>query len=579
MVADLETEVTSTLTQATGELQALARTTEGEVELIARAFEDLAGQADAISNLAAAIVGCVDNESVTSVLPKVQTLGTEAGRFVSQRLDATTDLLAMVTTEVELLRRLTLITRGQEAIVAEIRVVSVLTKIEVARLHNAGANFLYLARELTDFSKSVAADTLELTTHTDGRRAAIEDTKHVLAAELPRLRTESSRIEADLANALATAASGLTQLSRTPAQFRTSVADIARQIAGVVAAIQAHDITRQQIEHVQAAFALISTRMRDAGNSENGIPHELSQIYAGLTIQIYQLRNVKQTVASWTSQIRTCMRGIHRVSTSDVVGLGPLVLDQEREISSQLARIDALVGESEAYSERIQRTFGGLSNLSQLVAEHLQRAKSTRGSLRLLTFNSIIEGSRLGTQASAILSISKSIKGTSDAWGEIADQSGHVMQEILDLVKQTNDVMETFLPASLEKLRDAQVQTGAGLSLLRTAAAFAAGRSREMKAVTEKMKARVAEMGDTGSILDACADRVDTVLTEIESLRRRLELDHPGVTEPRDAAAVEQMFSAFYTTEMERDVLRAALYGTAPPEVQQTFAGNSVELF
>jgi hypothetical protein len=39
------------------------------------------------------------------------------------------------------------------------------------------------------------------------------------------------------------------------------------------------------------------------------------------------------------------------------------------------------------------------------------------------------------------------------------------------------------------------------------------------------------------------------------------------------------LFSASYTTEMERGVLRAALNGTELPGAQQTFAGNSVELF
>ena len=306
-----------------------------------------------------------------------------------------------------------------------------LTNIEVARLGAVGAGFQYLAHELADFSKSVTEDTRELASHTDRRKAAIEETKRVLAAELPRLREELARIEVDLGNALAQVDSSLTQLSRTPVQFRTCVEDVAQQIAGVVAAVQANDITRQQIEHVQEAFAIISAKMCGEGNSQNEVAQELARAYAGLTIQIYQLRTIKETVANWASQIRTCMDGILRVSASDVVGIGPLVLDQERELSSQLGHIERLERESQAYSERIQRTFGGLSNLMQLVSEHLQRSKSVRDHLQLLTFNSIIEASRLGTQAAAILAIANCIKGISAEWGQITDQSGHAMQEVL----------------------------------------------------------------------------------------------------------------------------------------------------
>ena len=39
------------------------------------------------------------------------------------------------------------------------------------------------------------------------------------------------------------------------------------------------------------------------------------------------------------------------------------------------------------------------------------------------------------------------------------------------------------------------------------------------------------------------------------------------------------MFSGFYTTEIEREVMQAALHGTALPVLEQSFAGNEVELF
>jgi hypothetical protein len=56
-------------------------------------------------------------------------------------------------------------------------------------------------------------------------------------------------------------------------------------------------------------------------------------------------------------------------------------------------------------------------------------------------------------------------------------------------------------------------------------------------------------------------------------------MDDPGVKQRYDPDEMEQLFSASYTTEMEREVLRAALRGKALPVAQQTVAGNSVELF
>jgi len=69
------------------------------------------------------------------------------------------------------------------------------------------------------------------------------------------------------------------------------------------------------------------------------------------------------------------------------------------------------------------------------------------------------------------------------------------------------------------------------------------------------------------------------VLIDLEGARRQIDIDYPEVKERYDAAEAERLFSASYTTEMERDVLRAALSGAELPVAQQTFAGNGVELF
>ncbi len=100
-----------------------------------------------------------------------------------------------------------------------------------------------------------------------------------------------------------------------------------------------------------------------------------------------------------------------------------------------------------------------------------------------------------------------------------------------------------------------------------------------MEVATDKMRAKTTEVGKIVDVLDACFGRIDAVLTAIECLRRQWEINHPEVKDLYDAAEVEQLFSASYTTQMERDVLHAALRGTPLPVAQQTFAGNSVELF
>jgi len=104
-------------------------------------------------------------------------------------------------------------------------------------------------------------------------------------------------------------------------------------------------------------------------------------------------------------------------------------------------------------------------------------------------------------------------------------------------------------------------------------------RARQMKLATEKMQAKIKEVGASGQLLDEAIARSATVLREIECLRLHLEVYHPWVREEVDLEEAEHLFAAFYTTELERAVLRAALQEKDLPVHESSVAGNSVELF
>ncbi len=580
MTAANKAEAVGCLERAKEELRLNASVTESQILAASSVFEKLAGNADEILSLAGTIVGGVENENIRMILPKAQALGAAARQVIGERLQATTGILETVATEANVLQGLAQVTSQQAQIAMKTKALSVLTNVEVAHLGSVAGGFQYLAGELAHFSKSLMEDSQALESRTEGRRTAIEETRRLVSSELPRLREKLTAIEIDLRKDLAVLDSSLTQLLEAPVQFRACVQDISRQISGVVAAIQSHDITRQQSEHVEQGFDLITAKLNREGDSGSGLAQEFAQAYAGLTIQIYQLESIQATVENWTSQMKTCMEGILRVSASELVRIGPMVLAQEREVSRQLEHIELLEGESRACSARIQHTLEGLSSLMQFVSEHVQRSRSIRNRLRLLSFNSIIEASRFGSKAQAVLAIARTIKEISAEWSQITDRSGKAMEEIQALVEQTNQAMVAFSAASNERLREAQDQARVSLDNLRTAAAFAAGRSREMESVTAKMQTRSEEMSGAAGMLGAGSSRMDAILAQCKSLRSEMEAAQPDVERRYDATEAEQIFSAPYTTEMEREVLRAALRGSSLPVMaQHAFEGNSVELF
>jgi len=555
------------LRAAADELSAVLEESQREIGRLAGDFEAMARATQGMVEDAAAIVGCSQGERVETVLGGVHQLAEAATGFLRQRLESTADIVETVGAEAALLARLARQTQAQKAIVRETAMLRVLTNIEVARLGEVGAGFEYLARELDDFATAVAESIGALTAHTEERQAEIEGTRRALTAELPRMREEYRELETALGRAQVDVEATLAELQATPARFQTYVAEIAHQIAGVVAAIQANDITRQQMEHVHAALGEIAKEM------ENG---EKTEAVAGLTIQSYQVRSIQVTVEGWTGQIRRCLDAIAQLAAAEILELGRGVLGRERELERELARVEQLEEQCAADNAKVRASFAGIAGLMQLVGEHLERSRAVRERLQLLMFNSIVEASHLGARADGILEISTTIKRLSGEWSQLTQESERAMQEIRTLVERNQATMEAFCGGAQEDLRVAREHTRSGLAILGEAARCAEGRGRQIQEEAGALQGRVAEVGAGGERLGRCLARLERVLGGIDAARAAAG---PARASGWNGPQLEQRFGSAYTTEMERAVLRAALEGGPVPAAEASLAGNAVELF
>jgi hypothetical protein len=156
MCATRKENLLAGLVAARADLTELARASEVEVQAVLHAFKGLASQTDMILKQAAAIVGCVQEKSMGSVLSSVQALSLTIRDFLGQRLQAVSTIVETLQDEENLLLRLIVLTQSQEAISRHLRALSVLTNVEVAHLGSAGGNFQLLAQELSTFSKALA---------------------------------------------------------------------------------------------------------------------------------------------------------------------------------------------------------------------------------------------------------------------------------------------------------------------------------------------------------------------------------------------------------------------------------------
>lgn len=567
----------SALLTAAENIRAVLLLAEHEIGAVAVGFEELGRTTSSILDDAAIIIACVEDHRFLSILDTSKSVVDATGQFVRLRLQSVADVRAVLNTEARLLDQLSFHTRQQKSIARKIQALSVLTKIEVARLGGLGTGFDYLACELASFAESIATDTRILASQTDDSKTVIEMTKHMLDGEFRHIQRESARLEVELENALSKVKQGIAKLSAIPDAFRNCVVQMAAQIDGVIAAVQTNDITRQQMEHVQQSLQMIASVIVGAHDAAHTVNGDLADMLAGLVIQVHQLKNSRETIHRWIDQIDLCLEGILRISSSDVSRIGPDVLVQERNLSSQLGGIAKLEQDCQADNQRLHGALARLAELIQLVSEHEALSKTARERLELLSFNSIIEANRLGTRADAILEISQSIKSISAEWTQLTALAGSAIEKILSHAMQAQENASTSSLENRARMHDAHQRAVRSLDHLHTVALDAAQKAIQIEDATSKMRSSGMKTSAATSRLAGCLASLEMVQREMEQAAQ--ELRGHALLEPGDPKQVERLFAASYTTEIERQVLHSALYGTPVETTNIQGIGNDVELF
>jgi len=564
------------LADVENDLAELHAASEVEVESLARSFEILAAEAQTVLQHANAILACVRQEGMATALSDVQAMCQNSRCFLEERLEAATQTLATLERQEQMLRELKLATQSQALIARHLRALSVLTNIEVAHLGAAGDNFQLLAQELSTFSRDLFEQISSLVTGTESHKQAIAKVKRELGANLPALRGKVELMGHDVEQTLSVIETVLRQQSAIPVEFRNTTEATWQQITGVISAIQAHDITRQQLDHVQQALRSIASRMASAA-SPNQKQH--SAVYAALQVQVCQLTNIRASVSLWREQARRCLLAIEQLSAEGIVQASARVLCEEQALSMQLSRIGDLQQQSHECCGKMQSTLGGLSSLTELINQHLNRAQAIRDHLHILMMNALIEAECLDSRGTVVSAIASLIKEVSSDWSSLAGQSRHRLTQLVDLVRQMSSLFEVFSDTSRERLSWEIERTRTGLDIVRNTASQVSEEAFQMKVVTERMSARSASVEQIQSRLDVQFGRLDSALEAIEGLKCKLEKVDELVAQGCDTAEVDQWLASAYTTEAERQVLAAVLYGRALPAAQASFAGNEVELF
>jgi len=410
-------------------------------------------KANTFSATASAMASSVGEGALHAAIGELQTRADEAKAVFSSV--SSTEQLQGMSEVLGLIRSLDQAMAQFSNMVQTLKVLEITTRIESARLGSAGAGFTTLADDVRALGTIINEHTEKIREHSHllmnqvtsagerskmqiaSQKRIVEDMFTELFAgifELESMRTHSAGLVQDLAQ-------GSRQVTESMGQ--------------VIASVQFHDITRQQVEHVEEildqAVREISTRAKDDGEAGLG-----AWVRDVLTLQAPQLRQAQEmfsgAVEKLISNLTSIGLGIEdlhgkitAVAYADRKGGGVSILDAIRH---HIGDVTNAMRTTSGHISETSKTMSHMAETISTVSTFVHGIEDIGAEIELIALNARVkaahtgdQGRTLGVIAMEIQNLSVDARARTGTVAEILNRISSVAERLSTLARES-DVSE-----------------------------------------------------------------------------------------------------------------------------------------
>ncbi|MFH1135877.1 MAG: hypothetical protein V1816_07305 [Pseudomonadota bacterium] len=373
-----------------------------------------------------------------------------------------------------------------DRIIKYLVVLGALTRIESARVSRQGQGFSLLGDEVAGLSASISVNAELMSGKLDDLLKKVENAVARLGELESRSRGSGSRIVGNLSSSLGS----LLEKQKASSSGTISIAglseDVSRHMSEVVSAIQFHDITRQQLEHITAALEGVD-KLDDQ-----------SEIAGVCLLQASQLEMTKKSFVEATERIAASLEGIAArlgeltSETSVLVGETDGVSFVDR-LEGDISMAGAQLIEHQQAVREIADAMHSVGETLISMGDMLKGVETISYSIKMIALNSTIQAGRLGREGEPLVVLALEIRRLSETAREPVQKASEELRSISasaavfrECESSTDagvaggfDEAISGLGAVLSSVRTAHEETGVILSSIRRTGPDLAGRLKE----------------------------------------------------------------------------------------------------
>lgn len=565
----------------TEDLSRIAPESETEFLSLGARLQEYVARAETMTDLAATIVehtGGGDEtaiEQADSVFRNIQTEIENCCAVFSQGISTVKDVAAK-------LEGLSGFLGALEKIAKHTRIMGVSIKIESARVGQEGKGFWDLAREVTDLAVRIHENVAFF-------RERLKSSGTVICGSTAEMEKNKADYELRFQSIWNHVTGLLEELSRS---FKDS-SEVSMRISGrseeihakvgqVVMAMQFHDITRQQLEHVVEAVEEICTYLENQGDDGiSGATGDNDWIVPAVSLQISHLREISKEVKNAGEGILDGMREVKRLSSEqmkDALGLasgkdletGDTIFDRlETEINS----IAAVLSEAGEFSNAMAKGMEAVSGSVEGMVRSINDIRDVGSRIKLSALNALAEATRTGDSGRALRVLAKELHLFSEGTGATTDG---VIAALNDL-SETTTVQKEYLLRIMDKQEDVKRLMEKTVSFSRDLgkeAAVVMDAARRLDELCVSMSESIDNVVRSAVFPEKMTRSIDAGADALERLFEKAGISQDKISGMASDHEMFKKFASRYSMEREREI-HDKVSGAAMPEGVRDAASRS----
>ncbi len=470
-------------------------------------------------------------------------------------------------------------------------------RIETARVDDA--DFNTMTAVVDDLGHQIVKETEEIAASGGEANAGLLAIVARMNETMQELQRSLTEVQKSIDEILADVDSMMVQAGHVCVRMEGRTAQIMPAISRVVSALQYHDISRQQMEHVSHALDDVAARSQNLGTMTDEEKDSFNLwVYNVISIQVNQLKQIVEAAEKAAAEISEHLTTVADLGEAQVEDVGMIVEEDGSDghriehIGVEMESLAKILNQVQAVNRWMIDSMASLSTNVGKMSVQVANIEAISDSINLLALNAIIKVARSGDAGRGLGVLADEIRKLSDvAKNEIA-KGARCITSILEDSARMKENISADLSRQIETTAAISARTGDSVRELLDADRELMGSLSGISSLSRTLQDDISSLVAGITFHEVINNRMQGIISQLQAMLDEAE-EKQLASKTAGGSAADlglQELSKRYTMESEREIHASVIAGVTGTGVaaagmpgerstDESELGDNVELF